>query len=96
MRFIYALIRIFLWNVFCIVSTIYIFFIDIVLTWSNSLITDNYPAASERRHVLMIPPYKNNIYTPAPGVTNPVENRPCSEQFVFDGWIMVWWLGHSV
>ena len=31
-------------------------------TWSNALITGIYPAVSARRHVLMFPPYKNNIY----------------------------------
>ena len=46
--------------------------------WSNSLITGIYSAVNARRHVLMFPPYKNNIYTPVPGVSSPV-NRSCSE-----------------
>ena len=29
--------------------------------WRNALITSNYPDASARRHVLMFPPYKNNM-----------------------------------
>ena len=48
-------------------------------TWSNSLITGYYPVASARRHVLMFPVYKNNIYAPVPGVSSPVENCACSE-----------------
>ena len=31
------------------------------------------------RHVLTLPQYKNDIYMPTPGVSNPVENRSCPE-----------------
>ena len=47
--------------------------------WSNSLITGKYPDASARRDVLMIPTYKNNVFTPVPSVSSPVETRSCSE-----------------
>ena len=32
-----------------------------------------------RRHVLISPPYKNDVQTPVPGVTSPVENLSCPE-----------------
>ena len=47
--------------------------------WSYSLIIGIYPATSARRHDLIFHPYQNDIYTPVPGVSNPVENRSCPE-----------------
>ena len=69
-----------------------------------------YPAASARRHVIVSPLVQNNIYTPVPGVSSSVENRPCPEstrccfqwviqlswcQTVFDGWVMAEWLARG-
>ena len=48
-------------------------------TWSNSLITDNHPAASARRHALMFPQYKNSNLEIYPFIIESFQSKSTDE-----------------